>query len=42
MRKIIKDIKNIEKLSDIIELTQSQIGNNTRSIVATGVDVLMR
>jgi len=32
---IVKEIKNIEKIKSIIELTQSQIGLNSRSIVAT-------
>ena len=31
----VKEIKNIEKIKAIIELTQSQIGLNSRSIVAT-------
>ena len=36
---VVKNIKNIEKINDIVELTQSQIGNNTRSIVATYLNV---
>lgn len=36
---LIKEIKNIEKIVSIVELTQSQIGLNSRSIVATYLNV---
>lgn len=36
---LVKDIKNFDLLSGVIELTQSQIGINTRSIVATYLDI---
>lgn len=34
-----KDIKNFHLIKDVIELTQSQIGNNSRSIVATYLNI---
>lgn len=36
---IVKEIKGIENIKDIIELNQSQIGNNSRSIVGTYLDI---
>ncbi|MDQ6961070.1 MAG: ATP-binding cassette domain-containing protein [Mariprofundaceae bacterium] len=36
---LIKEIKNIEKINSIVELTQSQIGINSRSIVATYLNI---
>jgi excinuclease ABC subunit A len=36
---IINEVKNIEKIKDIVELSQSQIGNNSRSIIATYLDI---
>jgi len=36
---LIKEIKNIEKINSIVELTQSQIGLNSRSIVATYLNI---
>jgi len=38
-KNIIQNIKNIEQINDIVELTQSAIGNNSRSIVATYLDI---
>lgn len=36
---LIQEIKNIDKIKSIIELTQSQIGINSRSIVATYLNI---
>lgn len=36
---IISQIKNIDKIKNVIELTQSQIGINSRSIVATYLNI---
>lgn len=38
-RALIKEIKHIDKIKSIVELTQSQIGINSRSIVATYLNV---
>lgn len=37
--KLIQEIKNIDKIKSIVELTQSQIGINSRSIVATYLNI---
>jgi len=36
---LVKEIKNIEKIDSVVELTQSQIGLNSRSIVATYLNI---
>ncbi len=41
-RSLIKEIKNIEKIAAVVELTQSQIGINSRSIVATYLNIFDR
>ena len=38
-KSLVKDIKNIDKISSVVELTQSQIGINSRSIVATYLNI---
>lgn len=36
---LVKNIKNFDLIKDIIEITQSQIGVNSRSVVATYLDI---
>ena len=38
-KKIIEEVKNIDLIKNIVELTQSQIGNTPRSIIATYLDI---
>ena len=37
--KLLKSISNVEKIKEVVELTQSQIGLNSRSIVATYLNI---
>ena len=37
--KLLKSISNIEKIKEVVELTQSQIGLNSRSVVATSLNI---